>query len=350
VFSVAVPRTDFQTRARLYTLLPPGLSVIASTTSCGAGDGLQPDHARHAYPDGVTVSYAAIAAVLARDDLSTGERLAASSLASFADREQRAWPGTPVAAARAGLSHSGFLTARERLVRRGLVVVEERGHSRASTLALLFARSGPWWDGEINAELFEAVLGYSRTAGAARALLASLAALAGSDGLVDGLSTATLCRAAGLADSTYRRARAALVASGEAVVAADGGGRGRTNRWRVPHPNRELGLAAPARAKRVPAPRAATRPLVAAVAHELNSEASTRAPEVPAWAVRPAAAGAGGRGPRLVGHRGSDERSPEGTVVPDWCPALSRVSDGRYPDPSGVSGGRCPDPSGVSQI
>jgi DnaA N-terminal domain len=290
------------------------------------------------------VSYTAIAAVLARDDLSTGERLAASSLASFADREQRAWPGTPVAAARAGLSHSGFLAARERLVSRGLVAVEEQGRSRASTLTLLFARSGPWWDSEINAELFEAVLGYSRTAGAARSLLAALAALAGSDGLVDGLSTATLCRAAGLADSTYRCARATLLSSGEAVVAADGGGRGRTNRWRVPHPNRELGRTAPARGRRVPPPRATARPLVAAVALDRDSATSTRALEGPNW---PLSSPAAGRGP-VVGRSDGKPRPAERTVALATCPDLTGVSGSRCPDLSGVSERGCPDVSGVS--
>ena len=38
-----------------------------------------------------------------------GTPLVAFSLASFANREQRAWPGTPVAAARAGLSRSQYL-------------------------------------------------------------------------------------------------------------------------------------------------------------------------------------------------------------------------------------------------
>ena len=70
------------------------------------------------------MSRQAIAAALAREDLSCGERLVAFSLASFADRENRARPGTPAAAARAGLARSRFLEARDRLVRRGLVVVE----------------------------------------------------------------------------------------------------------------------------------------------------------------------------------------------------------------------------------
>jgi len=48
------------------------------------------------------MSREAIAAVLARADLASGERLVALSLASFADRENRAWPGAPAASARAG--------------------------------------------------------------------------------------------------------------------------------------------------------------------------------------------------------------------------------------------------------
>ena len=52
------------------------------------------------------MSHTAIAAVLARTDLSMGERLVALSLASFANREERAFPGNAAAAARAGLSRS----------------------------------------------------------------------------------------------------------------------------------------------------------------------------------------------------------------------------------------------------
>ena len=63
------------------------------------------------------MSRQAIAAGLARGDLSAGERLVAFSLASFADRENRAWPGAPAAAARAGLRRSRYLEAREQLVR-----------------------------------------------------------------------------------------------------------------------------------------------------------------------------------------------------------------------------------------
>ena len=90
------------------------------------------------------MSRQAIAAVLARDDLVGGERLVAFSLASFAGRDDRAWPGAPAAAARAGLSRSRYLYVRDRLVERGLVVVESEasGRGRASVLALPFVSDG----------------------------------------------------------------------------------------------------------------------------------------------------------------------------------------------------------------
>ena len=151
------------------------------------------------------MSREAIAAALARHELSAGERLVAFSLASFADRDGRARPGTPAAAGRAGLKRSWFLEARELLERRGLVVVEQAGtgRGRASTLCLPFAEAGPWWEGEINAELFEAVLGYSRAQGAARLLLAAAAALADEQRVLEGVTTRQLCTAAGLSDTTY---------------------------------------------------------------------------------------------------------------------------------------------------
>jgi hypothetical protein len=115
-----------------------GLNVTASARASGVGDGLHPDQlprARRA-PDRLSdrrhgvllqdtrffrawdrngaMSHAAIAAVLRLEGVSAGERLAAFSLASFANREHRAWPGTPVAAARAGLSRSQYLAARGR--------------------------------------------------------------------------------------------------------------------------------------------------------------------------------------------------------------------------------------------
>ena len=213
------------------------------------------------------MSHAAIAAVLAREDLAAGERLVAFSLASFANREQLAWPGLAAATTRGGLGRSRYLEAREQLVGRGLLEVEERGHGRgrASTVRLLFAQSGPWWPGEVNADLLEAVLGYSRARGPSRLLLAALAALSDGDGVVEGHLTEELCRAAGLANSTYRRARMTLLASGEVEVDGDTGGRGRTSRWTVRWPS-ELGLEPVVERGRQPAPPRDVRPLVAAVA------------------------------------------------------------------------------------
>ena len=184
------------------------------------------------------MSREAIAAALARHELSAGERLVAFSLASFADRDGRARPGTPAAAGRAGLKRSWFLEARELLERRGLVVVEQAatGRGRASTLWLPFAEAGPWWEGEINAELFEAVLGYSRAQGAARLLLAAAAALADEQRVLEGVTTRQLCTAAGLSDTTYRRARTCVACLGRAGASSAGmaaGGRRTAGRSRT---------------------------------------------------------------------------------------------------------------------
>jgi len=212
------------------------------------------------------MSCQAVAAALALSDLSCGQRLVAFSLASFADRDSRARPGTAAGAARSGLSKSRYLQAREQLVSRGLVVVEDAasGRGRASTLALPFAQAGPWWDGDVNADLFEAVLGYSRTEGPARLLLAVLASNADADGITSDLTTLRVCEAAGLSDRTYRRARKILLASEELVVLSAAGGRGNTNRWRVPDPC-QLGAGPPRVVpRRVPVPQG-VRPLLAQV-------------------------------------------------------------------------------------
>jgi hypothetical protein len=213
------------------------------------------------------MSHTAIAAALALDGVTGGERLAAFSLASFADRDGRARPGTPAAAARAGLARSAYLEARGRLVERGLVVVEleATGRGRASTLSLPFACGGPWWEGEINAELFETALGYSRTRGSARLLVAALAALADERGVVADVTTERLCAAAGISDRTYRRVCGPLVASGEAVVEASRGGRGHRNRWQVRDPRGGSAAVAAPRPRRRVAPPTGARPLVATV-------------------------------------------------------------------------------------
>ncbi len=223
------------------------------------------------------MSRSAIAASLAREDLSSGERLVAFSLASFADRENRARPGTPAAAERAGLKRSWFLQAREVLVRRGLVVVEQAagGRGQASMLWLPFADRGPWWEGEINAELFEAVLTYSRAQGTVRLLLAAMAALANESRVIDGVTTERLCAAAAVTDRTYRRARAALLASGEVVLRGGTGGRGNTNCWEVPNPRLRGDAAAPVARRRVAAP-PGQRPLLASVRAGPGAEAEER--------------------------------------------------------------------------
>ncbi len=210
------------------------------------------------------MSRQAIAAVLARTDLASGERLVALSLASFAGRENRAWPGAPAASARAGLSRSRYQQAREQLVARGLVAVDERvtGRGRASTVTLLFADAGPWWDGDINVELFEAVLSIQPGARAR-------AAAPGDDGCGGGRARrgarpldrgAVRCGGDRGQDLPARAHRAARV--GPARAGQRAGGRGNTNVWSVRDP-REIGDARAARAPRRVAPPAGARPLVA---------------------------------------------------------------------------------------
>jgi hypothetical protein len=249
------------------------------------------------------VSHSAIAAVLARSDLSMGERLVALSLASFANRDERAFPGNAAAAARAGLGRSRYLEARDQLVSNGLIAIEEvgRGRGHASTLALLFAQSGPRWDGEINARLLEHVLSHSQVRGPARLLLATLAALADESGIADDLSTDDLCRAAGLANSTYRRVRTALLTCGEVELLDDGGGRGRMNRWQIVAPAHGQSTAPVRRAQRR-APIPGQPPLLSPVRSE--------PPAASASGSRVAAAPTGAeKGPELSGVRERRVRS-----------------------------------------
>ena len=122
------------------------------------------------------MSHVAIAAALRLEGVSTPERLVAFSLASYANREHRAWPGAAAAAARAGMSRGRFLAARagmsrgrflaarDGLVRAGLVDIGDSrgGRGRSSTVMLAFAESSERLDAEINAPLFEAALASSR--------------------------------------------------------------------------------------------------------------------------------------------------------------------------------------------
>ena len=210
------------------------------------------------------MSYRTIAAALALEDASIGERLVAFSLASYADTEHQTFVGNPAAATRAGLSRSQYLAAREQLVGRGLISVaaEGGGRGRSSTLTLGFAKRGPWREERINPQLFQTALSYTGARGPARVMLATLAALANDEREVVGLATNEIRTAAGLSDRTYRRARALLLASGELVVDSCVGGRGNTNRWRLADP-RSLGTPVPARQRLAPARNA--RPLVGTV-------------------------------------------------------------------------------------
>ncbi|MGH2869080.1 MAG: hypothetical protein ACRDNK_16160, partial [Solirubrobacteraceae bacterium] len=263
----------------------------------------------------------------AREDLASGERLVALSLASFADRGNLVWPGASAAAARAGLRRSRYLEARERLVARGLVGVDQRasGRGRSSVLSLRFADVGPWWEGEINAELFETVLGYSAARGPARLLLATMAAIADAGGAVRDVSTEQLCVAAGIADRTYRRARMELLESSELVLVAGVGGRGNTNVWLVPDPRLAV-HDSPRRPPRRVVPPANARPLTVIVVGRPDADR----PTVESDSVVPAKGGHGrtvvlGKSPVLTGvspAKGGQDR----TVSAQNRPAVTGVS------------------------
>ncbi len=244
--SVAGLRTDPRAMASVCAPQAAGLSVIASVHIHGAGDDFQPHLAiraaacpslsrasscasrlrNHLLSGALAVSRRAIAAALALREISPAERLVAFSLASFANRDQLAWPSNPVAIGRASLSRSQYLHARDRLTDGGLISIAERGggRGRSTTIRLDFALAGPWWDGPVNPQLVEAVLSRSSARGPARQLLAAIAAMADADQQLSGVTTDELRLAAGLADSTYRRARAALISSGGGVL--QGAGRG----------------------------------------------------------------------------------------------------------------------------
>ena len=311
------------------------------------GDGIRPrDGCRAQYrrrlvaldrsvPRGsASVSRDAIAAALARDDLPSGERLVAFSLASFAGADNRAWPGAPAAAARAGLSRSRYLYDRDRLLQRGLVVVEQAasGRGRASTVALPFVTQGPWWEGEINAELFEAVLSRSQARGPARLVLAAMAALADEDGIVRGLSGVELSAAAGVDDHTYRRARKQLLASGELVLVHRACGRGNNNVWEVRPPGRIAPAAGAGRRPRRVAPPAGARPLLAAIAESAANEIDARGGAQSDSVGRDD--GGGGQiadaenRPALTGV--SEPNGGQGRTVSDQnCPVVPGVSSGK---------------------
>ena len=137
---------------------------------------------------------------------------------------------------------------------------------------LPFVTQGPWWEGEINAKLFEAVLWRGQALGPARLVLAAMAALADEAGIVRGLSGVELCAAAGVDDHTYRRARKDLLKSGELILVHRACGRGNTNVWEVRPPGGIAPAAGAGRRPRRVAPPAGARPLLAAVAGSAADE------------------------------------------------------------------------------
>jgi hypothetical protein len=296
------------------------------------------------------VSHAALAAVLRLEDVSAGERLAAFSLASFANREHRAWPGTPVAAARAGLSRSQYLAARDGLGRRGLVEVDEPGGGRGRTplVSLRFAESGPWCDVEVNPGLVEAVLSYSRAVGSSRVLLATLAAVADEHGAVAELSTDVIQAAAGMADSTYRRARATLLDSGELLLTAAGGGRSRTNHWTIADP-RSINPEPVAAARARPAPSPGSRPLLAtARAAQPASEDQLGLPVIPNETAAGEAAAGERTAPGLTAVSAFANPGQSRTVSPVKGPGLSGVFTANPGQNRTISPVKGPGLSGVS--
>ena len=225
-------------------------------------------------------------------------------------------------------------------MRRGLVVVERpaTGRGRACTLGLPFAGEGPWWDGEINAELFEAVLGYSRTQGSARLLVAAMAALADERRVVEGFTTAELCSAAGITERTYGRVRGPLLALGELVLRSARCGRGNTNCWEISDPRAGAAGAAPMRRRRV-SPPAGARPLVASVPSPRAAEEEAAAREEERFS------GEGDRESLVVdGGKGRQDRTRFAEKGPD----LSGVSGEKGCQDRTLSARNGPGLSGVS--
>ena len=95
-------------------------------------------------------------------------------------------------------------------------------------------------------------------------LIAALAALADDTLTVTDVTTELLCAAAGMANSTYRRARTTLLTGGEVALRDAGGGRAKTNRWAVAKPEPHRPAAGTPTRRRVPAPRNG-RPLLAEI-------------------------------------------------------------------------------------
>jgi hypothetical protein len=267
------------------------------------------------------MSHAAIAAALALEDVSAAERLVAFSLASYANRDHCAWPSAAAAAARAGMSRGRFLAARDGLVRAGLLVVEDSrgGRGRSSTVRLAFADTGERFDAQINASLFERALTFSRARGGARLLIAVMAALADEHGQLSGFSASELAAGAGLSNTSYRRARAALRNSGEVRLDNGLGGRGNTNSWAVTLPELAPSVV-PART----APPAGARPLLAKVRSAAGAE-DRDATEVAKGAGKGAVVGTvsaskGAAGETVSGRKGAGAGTVCGQRAPKRAP------------------------------
>ena len=320
-------RTDSPTVPRVCVRLTSAKS-IARAALRGSGDGLQPAPQNGSLlnagslriDDGdARVSFRAIAAALALEDVSVGERLTAFSLASYANRSHRAWPAARTAASRAGLSRRQYLLARDRLAQGGLIEIERAGVS--SVAWLRFAEDGPSIEHEVNAELFEAVLARSPSRGGGRVLLAALAALSDADGVVQGLSSEELSDACGLSDRTYRRARSELLAGSEVVLEQSGGGRGHRNVWRILDAT-QTGSSPRRPAAPRPTPAPGQMPLVAVVRSDRQASATAEArPSAdvgPAPHSAPAAMGNSGRNP---GVNPGQNRTPRASETPAQTPA-----------------------------
>ena len=131
-----------------------------------------------------------------------------------------------------------------------------------------------------------------------------------------------------LDDKTYRRARQALLASGELVLLSGVGGRGNTNQWEIPDPRLLAGEPrTPTAGRRVPPPPGA-RPLIASV----TAHVSTTSQESPAGcnveAVSPA--GKGGQGQTLFSATEA-ETPAERAAKPRQKPRRRTRARGRNP-------------------
>jgi hypothetical protein len=150
---------------------------------------------------------------------------------------------------------------------------------------------------------------------------------------VEDLTTEQLCSAAGLANRTYRRARQALLASGELVLLSGVGGRGNANRWEITDPRLLAGEPGrPSASRRVPPPGGA-RPLVAPVAVRVSP---TRQGSPASFEL----------GPVHAARKGGQDQ----TLSVENCPILTGVSGVKGGHDRTLSPQNCPILTGVSGV